>query len=108
MQAVADRPKQNRALDVVSDAALAVCLFTTFSFQHTLLSTAGMGLALLVALARFLVRPRIYGSIWYIGYALLILWGAVGALAGWAIDRATALAMCRTMCVGLGFVFVLH
>lgn len=97
-----------RALDLISDAGLMLCLFTTFAFQHTLLSTAGMGLALLLCLVRFAVRPRVYGSVWYAGYALLILWGLLGALAGWAVDRATALAMCKTMCVGLGFVFVVH
>lgn len=108
MQTAAGRERWNRALDAASDAALAICLFTTFSFQHTLVSTTGMGLMLLVALVRFAVRPRFYGSVWYLGYALVIAWGAVGVLAGWAIEPATALAMCKTMCVGLGFMLVVH
>ena len=108
LQTAAGRERWNRALDAASDAALAICLFTTFSFQHTLVSTTGMGLMLLVALVRFAVRPRFYGSVWYLGYALVIAWGAVGVLAGWAIEPATALAMCKTMCVGLGFMLVVH
>lgn len=87
---------------------MGACLFTAFAFEHTVYSTAGLCLLLLAALLRFCFRPRIYGSIWYIGYALLILWGVTGALAGWAADRSTALAMCKTMCIGAGFVFLLH
>lgn len=108
MQAVVHRDRLTHALDVAGDVSLALGLFTTFTFQHSLLSTAGMGLMLLVALVRFAVRPRAYFSVWYAGYALLIVWGLVGALAGWATDRSTALAMCKTLCVGLGFVFVVQ
>lgn len=96
-----------RALDCASDIVLPVSLFAAFAFQHTAVSTAGMGLLLVLAAVRFAVRPRIYGSVFFLGYALLIAESLLVALSGAALDRATSLAMTRTMCVGLGYTVVL-
>lgn len=107
MQAVSvDR--RDRLLDLVSDLVLFLCLFTNVALQHTVWSSAGLLLLFGAAFVRFCVRPRIYGSVWYLGYGLLIVWGLIGALAGWALDRATALSMCKTLLIDLAFVFSVH
>ncbi|MDD6888558.1 MAG: O-antigen ligase family protein [bacterium] len=107
MQAVSvDR--RDRLLDLASDLVLFLCLFTNVALQHTVWSSAGLLLLFGAAFVRFCVRPRIYGSVWYLGYGLLIVWGLIGALAGWALDRATALSMCKTLLIDLAFVFSVH
>ena len=100
--------RRDRLLDLGSDLILFFCLFTNVALQHTVWSTAGLLLLFGAAFVRFCFRPRVFGSVWYLGYALLIVWGLIGALAGWALDREIALRMCKTLCIDLMFVFSVH
>lgn len=100
--------RRDRLLDLGSDLVLFFCLFANVALQHTVWSSAGLLLLFGAAFVRFCFRPRVYGSAWYLGYALLIVWGLVGALAGWALDRTIALSMCKTLCIDLLFVFSIH
>ena len=91
----------------LADFSLLVCLFLESSFEHTLVSQAGMLLFFFCTAALALHQRRLYLSWWMICSMLLIVWSVLVSL-GWAIDRSTSLAMVQTLIVTLIYCFFLY
>lgn len=95
-----------RALSLLADVLLGVCLFTEIVFAHTVISQAGMLLFVGCAALLALRSKRIFGSWWMACAAVMILWGAVVSL-GWAADRSVSLSMVLTLAINAVFFFFL-
>lgn len=83
-------------------------MVTNNLFAHSRLSQTALALfcvsvALLVLTERTLTLNRAF-----LGYGVFILWGVVGVLAGWAVDRSQALSMVKTLIIDLVFMMVLY
>lgn len=103
----ASLPKRTRALRLAADIAFVLYLTVNFLFAHTPVAQAVMALFCVCTVLLFFDNRRVYFDRFFLFYGLLALWGLLGVLLGFAADRDQAMAMVKTLCVNLAFLFCL-
>ncbi len=96
----------DKALPLLADISFALYFAAEVMREHSMLSQLLMLVFFCVTAFYVLRKKRLFFSWWMAASVLFILWGTVVSF-GWAIDRATSLAMVKTLLINLVFFFVL-
>jgi len=100
--------KCTKLLRYAADVCFFVYLVTNLLFAHSTLSQLTMVLFGLSVAVLFFDSKRFYFHGWFLTYLLLAVWGAVGAAAGWAVDRTQAMDMVQTLVINFVFLLCLY
>ncbi|MDO4493101.1 MAG: ATP-grasp fold amidoligase family protein [Clostridia bacterium] len=93
--------------ELLADFGLILFVVTNGLFAHGKWGQLGLLLFAASVVPVVLRRKGLVFDRWFIGYGLLIVWGAVGTLLGWAVNRPQAMAMVKTLVIDFVFLFVL-